>query len=123
MYRSTPITYFVNAMVSTGIAGVRVQCSAEEIVKLDPPLNQTCGIYLHDYIIQVGASLLNPNARRQCQLCSVSGTDDIIRGFGVFYADRWRNFGLSLIYSVVNIVGALVLYWVFRVPKGARRTN
>lgn len=123
MYRSTPITYFVNAIVSTGIAGVRVQCSAKEIVRFDPPLGQICGSYLQDYIVQAGGTLLNPTATRQCQLCPVSTTDDVIAQIGVFYHDRWMDFGLSLVYSVLNVIGALVLYWAFRVPKGARHTN
>ncbi|KAL8792682.1 MAG: hypothetical protein Q9195_004742 [Heterodermia aff. obscurata] len=123
MYRSTPITYFINAMVSTGIAGVSVNCSAEEIVRFDPPLGQTCGSYLQDYVVRVGGTLLNPSALRQCQLCPVSTTDNVIARIGVFYHDRWRDLGISLVYSVINVIGALVLYWAFRVPKGARHTN
>lgn len=119
MYRSTPITYFVNAMVSTGIAGVRIHCSAKELVRFDPPLGQTCGNYLQDYMVRAGGTLLNPIAARQCQLCPVSTTDNVIVQIKVFYLDGWMNFGLSLVYSIVNVIGALALYWVFRVPKGA----
>ena len=123
MYRSTPITYFVNAMVSTGIAGVSVNCSAREILRFDPPLGQTCEIYLKDYIGRSGGTLLNPTALQQCQLCPVSLTDNVIARIGIFYHDRWRDFGISLVYSVVNVLGALVLYWAFRLPKGARHTG
>lgn len=120
MYRATPITYFVNAMVSTGIAGAQVQCSVKEIVQFDPPDGQSCGMYLRSYISTNGGSLLNPDALRGCQLCPVSSTDSLLARFGIFYQDRWRNFGVSLIYSVFNVLGALVLYWSFRVPKRSR---
>lgn len=122
MYRSTPITYFVSAMVSTGIAGVQVHCSAKELVRFDPPLGQTCGNYLRGYIVQAGGTLLNPTAARQCELCPVSTTDNVIAQIKVFYHDRWMDLGLSLVYSIINVIGALALYWAFRVPKGARHT-
>ncbi|KAL9593463.1 MAG: hypothetical protein Q9219_007541 [cf. Caloplaca sp. 3 TL-2023] len=123
MYRSTPIAYFVNAMVSTGIAGAMVDCSAKERVKLDPPEGMTCGQYLQDFITQNGGTLSNPNAIQQCELCPVSTTDAVIAQFNIFYRERWRDFGITLAYSAINIFGALLLYWLFRVPSGVRRTN
>ena len=121
MYRVTPITYFTNAMVSTGISGVEVTCTAQEILKFDPPSGQSCGTYLTDYINAMGGKLFNADATRECQFCPVSTTDSLIARLGIDYGDRWRNLGITLIYSVVNVAGALFLYWCFRVPKGARR--
>jgi len=123
MYRATPITYFVNAMVSTGIAGAEVQCSAEEMVQFNPPTGQACGLYLHDYLLEAGGSLSNPNALRDCQVCPVSSTDSLLARFGILYHDRWRNLGVSLTYSIFNVVGALTLYWLLRVPKKVRRAE
>lgn len=34
---------------------------------------------------------------------------------------RWRDFGIIWAYVVVNIVGAIGLYWIFRVPKKPRK--
>lgn len=123
MYRVTPVTYFINAMVSTGLAGVRVTCSANEILKFDPPEGQNCGSYLKEYMNEMGGSLLNPNATQQCRFCPVSTTDNLLATLGIYYGDRWRNFAITVAYSVVNVVGALCLYWLLRVPKGARRRD
>lgn len=120
MYRATPITYFVSAMVSTGLAGVGIQCTVEELVLLDPPDGQTCGMYLREYLLQFGSSLSNHNAVKGCQVCPVSSTDSLIARFGIYYTDRWRYLGLTIVYSVFNVIGALILYWLFRVQKGAR---
>lgn len=117
MYRSTPITYFVKAIVATGIAGVQVQCSAKEIVQFDPPSGQTCGSYLKRYLIAASGTLLNPDATEQCHLCPVSTTDDVIARIGTSYQNRWRNAGITISYSIINIVGALLLYWLFRVSR------
>lgn len=121
MYRVTPLTYFINAIVSTGISGVEVTCTTKEVVKFDPPNGQSCSAYLTDYIHEMGGRLFNPDATKECQLCPVSSTDSLIARLGIDYGDRWRNLGITLVYSVVNVVGALLLYWCFRVPKGVRR--
>ena len=123
MYRSTPVTYFLSAIASTGIAGTDVVCSENEIVTFNPPKDTSCGLYLATYISSSGAQLLNPSALDHCQVCPVAKTDDILATLGIFYDERWRDFGISLIYSVVNVATAFALYWLFRIPKGPSRRN
>ncbi len=120
MYRVTPITYFINTIVSTSIAGVELTCTTNEILQFNPPRGQSCGAYLADYINEMGGKLFNPDATQACQFCPVSTTDGLIARLGIAYADRWRNLGITLVYSVVNVAGALLLYWYFRVPRGVR---
>jgi ATP-binding cassette, subfamily G (WHITE), member 2, PDR len=122
MYHISPMTYFVSAIMSTGTAGVSIACSTAEILTFDPPTPQSCAQYLADYLQSTGGNLLNPDALRQCQLCPMSSTDDVLALLGIDYADRWRNFGITCAYSVVNVLGALALYWLLRVPKGPKRS-
>ncbi|KAI9876910.1 MAG: hypothetical protein M1830_005311 [Pleopsidium flavum] len=123
MYRVTPVTYFINTLVSTGLSGVEVICTTNEILEFDPANGQDCGSYLKEYMNQAGGSLLNPQATQECQFCPVSSTDSLLAALGIYYEDRWRNFAITLVYSFVNVAGALCLYWLFRVPKGARCRN
>ena len=32
----------------------------------------------------------------------------------------WRDFGIMFAYIIVNIMGAILIYWLARVPKGAK---
>lgn len=121
MYRATPVTYFISAIISTGIAGAELIYAANELVTFDPSSNQSCGVYLEDYLSYAGGRLLNPSATKQCQFCPVATTDDILATLGIFYDDRWRNFVVSLAYSVFNVGAALGFYWLFRMPKGLSR--
>lgn len=123
MYRVTPVTYFINALVSTGLAGVDITCASNEILKFDPIEGQSCASYLQDYINIAGGSLLNPEATQQCQFCPFSNTDSLLATLGIYFEHRWRNYAITIVYSVVNAAGALFLYWLFRVPKGARRKD
>ena len=121
MYRATPVTYFINTIVATGLAGVEVFCAPTEILRFDPAEGQTCATYLKDYINDFGGRVLNPNATQQCQFCTVSDTDSLLAALWIYYGDRWRNFAITLVYSAFNVAGALFLYWLARIPKGARR--
>lgn len=38
----------------------------------------------------------------------------------ICFLDGWRNFGLLWVYVAVNIAGAFGLYYLARVPRGAK---
>jgi len=117
MYRVSPVTYFVNGMMSTGTAGVNIVCAAKELVIFDPADGQTCGAYLKDYLSLAGGRLLNPDEIQRCQFCPVADTDTLLATLWIYFDDRWKNFGITLAYNVGNIIIAMCLYWAFRVPK------
>lgn len=117
MYRVSPVAYFVSALVSTGIAGAKVVCAANEVVTFDPPNGQDCISYLSEYISSAGGSLLNPTANQQCQFCPAANTDAVLATLGIYSHHHWRNYGISLVYSLFNVAGALLLYWLVRVPR------
>lgn len=117
MYRLSPFTYWVSGMTSTQLHGREIQCSSSEMSVFDPPLGQTCGQYLAEYLKTQVGKLSNPDATASCQYCSVSTADEYLSGEQIFWTDRWRNFGLLWAYVVFDIAMAVGLYYVFRVMK------
>lgn len=120
MYRVSPFTYLVSAMLSTGLSGTKAICDDIEYLHFDPPSNQTCYQYMSDYMNAFGGYLLDNNATNNCAFCSMSSTDTFLGQIGSYYKDAWRNFGLMWVYIVFNIAGAIFIYWAARVPKGKR---
>jgi ATP-binding cassette, subfamily G (WHITE), member 2, PDR len=120
MYRVSPFTYLVSAMLSTGLANAPVVCKEIEFVSFEPPSNQTCAQYMADYISVAGGYLRDPSATSDCAFCSASETNAILNQLGLEYDERWRNFGLMVVYTIFNLFAALALYWLLRVPKGQR---
>ncbi|KAL2262783.1 hypothetical protein VTK26DRAFT_77 [Humicola hyalothermophila] len=117
MYRVSPFTYLVSAMLSTAVANTSVQCAANEFIKFAPPDGTTCGDYLSAYISSVGGYLKDELETKTCEFCAVSDTNTFLASVNSDYADRWRNFGILFAYIVFNIFAALALYWLVRVPK------
>jgi ABC-type multidrug transport system permease subunit len=125
MYRISPFTYLVNGMLSVGLANTQVQCSDIEFLHFNPPSGQTCSQYLAPYIATAGGYLSSEsaNATSDCQFCTVSDTNTFLLGLGSSYDTRWRNFGLMWSFIVFNVIGAVFLYWLARVPRKRKEVD
>ncbi|PYI23072.1 putative ABC transporter [Aspergillus violaceofuscus CBS 115571] len=122
MYRVSPFTYLVSAMLSTGVSGTTAICDSSEYLHFDPPANSTCLDYMQSYISSAGGYLQNDDATSNCAFCTISDTDTFLAAVSSHYSDAWRNFGLMWVYIVFNIFAAVGIYWLARVPK-AKKTK
>ena len=119
MYRVSPLTYLIGALLSTGVALNPVNCSTRELLQFYPPANTTCYDYMTPYMKLAGGTLVDPSAMypEACQFCTLAMTDAYLSTVSIVYSERWRNFGLMFVYVGFNVVAALGLYWVARAPK------
>ncbi|KAI0969619.1 ABC-2 type transporter-domain-containing protein [Xylaria arbuscula] len=118
LYRVSPFTYLVSALLSFSVGNTEVVCAKNELLTFDPPANETCMTYMAAQLKVAG--YLQPgteNNMANCQYCPIKDTNTYLASTSVIFADRWRNFGLLFVYIGVNIAGALFLYWLTRVPK------
>ncbi|KAH8816616.1 ATP-binding cassette transporter [Xylogone sp. PMI_703] len=117
MYRVSPFTYLVSALLSVGVANNEVKCAPLELLTLNPPSGQTCGQYLNPFAEVAGGVVYNPSAAERCQYCSMASTNTFLASVFSFYDQRWRNFGLMWVYINFNAFAAVMIYWLARVPR------
>ena len=118
MYRVSPLTYLIDALLSTGVANTDVRCAPYELVEVVPPQGMTCGQYMSPFLTSMGTGYVtNPDARDSCFYCSYSRTNDFLKSFGCNYSRRWRNYGIFLVFIIFNYAASLVFYYLVRVPK------
>ncbi|KAF2793263.1 ABC drug exporter AbcA [Melanomma pulvis-pyrius CBS 109.77] len=120
LYRASPLSYFVSAVLSTGLANVNVTCASNEFTTFSPPSGQTCGEYMAEYVLAAGGYLLGSNSTSDCQYCKMKETNVYLATVKADYSVRWRNVGIMWAYVVFNIGAALLLYWAARMPKGKK---
>jgi len=120
MYRISPFTYLVDAMLSVGLANTNVTCATNEYLHFDPA-SGNCGTFMETYIKGFGGYLENPGAQNNCSFCTVRSTNVYLASVNSYYAHRWRNFGIMWVYVIFNVFAALGLYWLIRMPKGAKK--
>lgn len=117
MYRVSPFTYWIAGIVATQLHDREIECSSGEMLVFDPPQGYTCEEYLSPMLQQATGSLQNPNSTSSCQYCAYQNADQYLSGSDIYWADRWRDFGVMWAFVVANIGIAIVLYYVFRVRK------
>ncbi|KAI5478092.1 putative ABC transporter [Pseudohyphozyma bogoriensis] len=121
LYRVSPFTYLADGFLSVGLANTDVVCSSIEYLLFQPPAGDTCGSYMQNYINASGGGyLLDAAATSDCSFCSISKTNVYLASVSSHYSHRWRNYGILQAYLVFNVCGALLLYWLARVPKKAK---
>ncbi|MCJ1308910.1 hypothetical protein MMC25_002565 [Agyrium rufum] len=123
MYRISPFTYLISAMLSTGVANTNVVCADIEYLHFDPANGQMCGDYMAAYINATGGYLQNPSATSQCSFCAVGDTNVFLAQVSSYYDERWRNFGIMWAFIIFNVFAALFIYWLARVPKKPKVTK
>ncbi|KAF4122564.1 ABC-type branched-chain amino acid transport system, ATPase component [Geosmithia morbida] len=123
MYRVSPFTYLLSSILSTGLANVDVTCESNELVTVNPPANMTCDEFLTDpgFVAGAGGYLENGSATTACQYCPLAKTNTFLAGISANFDNRWRDFGIGMVYIIFNIAASLVLYWLVRMPKGKRK--
>lgn len=118
MYRVSPFTYLVDAMLSVGVANTDVHCASNEFRHFEPRAGQDCATYIADFIKSTGGGYLrDTTATSDCQYCSISSTNQFLAQINSSYDHRWRNFGILWAFIIFNAFAAVGLYWLARVPK------
>ncbi|GLB42209.1 putative ABC transporter superfamily, ABCG family. PDR (TC 3.A.1.205) subfamily protein [Lyophyllum shimeji] len=120
MYRLSPYTYLIEALLGQAIGRQSIKCSPVEFVTLNPPAGQSCGQYLDPFISVAGGYLTNPSASSACNYCSVSSSDQFLaRSFNIFYHHRWRDVGFMSAFIVFNIFCIFLFTYLFRIRTGS----
>mmetsp|Transcript_5800 Transcript_5800/g.5746 ORF Transcript_5800/g.5746 Transcript_5800/m.5746 type:complete len:1502 (-) Transcript_5800:142-4647(-) len=120
MYRCSPFTYFIQGMLSTGLANTTAKCSKAELLHFEPSKGQDCGTYMSDYMKVAGGYLIDEKATSECQFCSIDSTNTFLASVNSYYDERWRNWGIFICFIAINMILTVFFYWLARVPKGNR---
>ncbi|KAI7910968.1 ABC transporter CDR4 [Pyricularia oryzae] len=119
MYRVNPFTYIVEALVATSLADAPVSCIDSELLTFEAPSGQSCDAYLGPYMRQNGGYLAGESSG-SCSYCPTAQSNSFLTAHGLYFDNRWRDFGLVWAYCLFNILGAIGMYWLLRVPKGKK---
>ncbi|KAJ5398236.1 hypothetical protein N7509_006349 [Penicillium cosmopolitanum] len=119
MYRVNPLTYMVSSFLSTSLGNAPMHCADNEVLSFAAPAGKTCTDYMNDYLSTNPGYLLSVDSQvnNSCSFCAMGNTNEFLESLGIQFSNRWRDFGLLWVYIVVNTVGAVTFYKLFRVPR------
>lgn len=121
MYRCSPFSYLVKAILPVALANSDVVCSESELLKFKAYNGQTCGEYMADYMLKAGGYLVNSKSKDTCEFCTMSSTNKFLSLKGAYYDEKSENIGIFVCFIGINILGTILFYWLARVPKKNRQ--
>ncbi|KAH9927376.1 pleiotropic drug resistance ABC transporter [Amylocystis lapponica] len=119
MYRLTPFTYLLEALIGQAVGHSDITCAAVELAQVTPPSGQTCSQYLDPFISRAGGYVTNPDATSECMYCAFSTTDAFLgSSFNILYSHRWRDVGIFCAFIVFNVFAIYFFTYMFRIRSG-----
>ena len=109
--------------MSVSLAGVeQIDCANKDIITIPSTQNGTnCESFLAKYSQKVPIHILNPTDTSDCNICPYGSTDSMLAGYGIFFSQRWRNWGITVAYSVINVGLTYLLWRLTKVTKAKRK--
>ncbi|QLG73734.1 hypothetical protein HG535_0F02450 [Zygotorulaspora mrakii] len=118
MYRASPYTYFVENFVSLLLHERPVICKPMEVVPTMPPLGETCGEFMQDFVDEFGGKMVNPNSTSICAYCAYAIGDEFLKDQFMSYSHIWRNSGIELAFIGFNVAAMFAGFYVIYVRTG-----
>ena len=114
MYWINPSTYWIGGVLSAILVDVPVRCAPGEATQFNPPPGQTCQQYAGPYVQSIGAGYLtDPKATAECGYCPYANGAEYLRTLGVSPDEKWRDFGIFLLFCWSNLL--LVYFFIYTV--------
>ncbi|KAI8969237.1 ABC-2 type transporter-domain-containing protein [Mycotypha africana] len=118
MYWLDPFHYYIEGLTVNELEHLKITCTEQDLLRFTPPPGQTCGEYTANFFAS-GATgyIANPDATQpeQCGYCTFkSGPEFYETMLGWSAANKWRNFGILIVFLMFNIVVFLALVYMKR---------
>ncbi|KAK5044842.1 hypothetical protein LTR84_010380 [Exophiala bonariae] len=101
MYKLSPFTYILEAMLGAIVHAEPVQCNEQEFARFPAPPGQTCQSYVQPFIDEAGG-YVQTASDGLCEFCQFANGDQFARGFSVYYSNIWRDFGIFCAFIIFN---------------------
>jgi len=113
MYYINPSTWWISGVLAATLHDIPVQCTSDEAAHFNPPPGQTCTQYAGAFAQSAGGYLLNPAATADCAYCPYSSGDQYLATLNIQAGQKWRDFGIFLIFVFSNWF--LVYFFIYTV--------
>ncbi|CEH19318.1 atpase [Ceraceosorus bombacis] len=111
VYYVNPISYYVQAQVSTVMHPLQVVCEREDLAIFNSPPGQDCSTYAGAWAQTAGGYLSNPEATAECGFCQYREGSQFAMTLNADYSFRWQAWGILLGFTFFNLFAVFFGYW------------
>ncbi|KAL5600728.1 hypothetical protein FOVSG1_006758 [Fusarium oxysporum f. sp. vasinfectum] len=115
MYRVSPMTYLVGGVAISEVSGDPSRLFPAELAVFQHLTDETYVAYMQPYLEQAAPrTLLNPDATTSYSCCPLAYVDQVLARSGMYYDERWRDWGLGFSYIIFNIATVFAFHYLIR---------
>ncbi|GAA5971047.1 hypothetical protein JCM11641_004124 [Rhodosporidiobolus odoratus] len=112
----SPLRWFYGSTMSNALGLLSVTCTADELTTFAIPGGETCASYLSSFAAVAPGYLASAGtATGSCQWCAISNGSDYLAQLGYSFGHRWRDWGVTICFSTVNIATCFAATWLLRI--------
>ena len=116
MYYVNPSTWWIGGVLSAVLKDTPVNCTPEETTHFRVPPGESCVSYAGQWLKEAGKGyLLNPNTTSAnggiCEYCPYASGPEYLKTIKVSPQDKWRDFGVFLVFVVTNWL--LIYFFIY----------
>ncbi|KAL9088373.1 MAG: hypothetical protein Q9159_003147 [Coniocarpon cinnabarinum] len=117
MYYVNPSTWWIGGVLAAVLHDVPVICADNEYARFTPPAGQTCQGYAGAFVNASTGYMTEgvTNGQTVCNFCQYNSGDDYLQSLNISAGDKWRDFGIFLVFVFTNYMLVYFFIWSCRV--------
>ncbi|ORY63831.1 ABC-2 type transporter-domain-containing protein [Leucosporidium creatinivorum] len=111
----SPLRWLYGSLMSADLSLIPVTCAESELTRFNVPAGETCGSYASAFLSTAAGYLANPDDTSNCGYCTMSTGAGYVANMGYSFDQKWRDWGIFLIFCVVTIGSVFLATYITRI--------
>lgn len=116
MYWVNPSTWWMNGVLAATVRGLPIQCAEGETTLFNAPPGESCQSYAGDFV-KSAMGYVETTANGTCAYCPYATGDEYLSTLNIRGSQKWRDFGIFLIFVCSNWLLVYFFIYTVRVRK------
>lgn len=116
VYYLNPVTYWVGGTLAASMDNLAIECRTEEMTLFNTPAGESCDGYAGEFV-QSGMGYVEALTNGTCAYCPFRTGDEYLATLSIQASQKWRDFGIFLVFVFTNWVLVYVFIYTVRVRK------
>ncbi|BGP40764.1 ATP-binding cassette transporter snq2 [Rhodotorula kratochvilovae] len=111
----SPLRWFYGSLMSNALGPLKITCKENEWATFLLPAGETCRSYAGAFLATAAGYVEDLDATGSCRYCAMSSGEDYLAQLGYSFANRWRDWGIFICFTAVNVLTVFGATWFLRI--------
>ncbi|KIV97641.1 hypothetical protein PV10_01361 [Exophiala mesophila] len=116
VYYLNPVTYWIGGSLAATMHKLDIECRTEEMTLFNAPAGESCEGYAGDFV-RGATGYVEALTNGTCAYCGFRTGDEYLATLNIQASEKWRDFGIFLVFVFTNWLLVYVFIYTVRVRK------